>query len=478
MFEYIIKRILIFIPTLFIISLMAFALSKLAPGDPVEMITKGGGNSDSGQLTDMLAGEKAYKETAERLGLNLPAFYFGLSSASYPDTLHNIVNQSERDNVSSLVDSYGNWPAIAKYYETLKKLERQALLIPGDSLNHQSKRTVRSNVKDLYINNQDGTVNRLLKEIDEAVKVDSSMRVNLSKTSQELLASYASVKNDATPFKKYIPSIKWYGMNNQYHNWITNFFMGDFGYSYLDNRPVANKMWDALRWTLLINFISILLAYLLSIPLGISTAVRKDSKYDRITTTLLFILYSLPSFWIATLLIVFFTSPEYGTWLNLFPSGGISDVPKDAPFMTRFFDIAHHLMLPILCVTYGSLAFIARQMRGGMLDVIKQDYIRTAKAKGLDQKTIIWKHAFRNSLFPIITMFAYVFPAAIAGSVVIEVIFGIPGMGELAYKSIIARDWPVVYTVLMFAAILTMIGNLVADMLYAVADPRVTFASK
>ena len=114
-------------------------------------------------------------------------------------------------------------------------------------------------------------------------------------------------------------------------------------------------------------------------------------------------------------------------------------------------------------------------MRGGMLNVVKQDYIRTARAKGLEEKKIIWKHAFRNSLFPIITMFAYIFPAAIAGSVVIEVIFSIPGMGGLAYSSIIARDWPVVYTILMFAAILTMVGNLVADMLYAVADPRVTF---
>jgi peptide/nickel transport system permease protein len=175
------------------------------------------------------------------------------------------------------------------------------------------------------------------------------------------------------------------------------------------------------------------------------------------------------------MLIVFFTSPEYGNALHWFPAGGVTDLPKTAPFMARFWDIGYHLVLPIICVTYGSLAFIARQMRGGMLNVVKQDYIRTARAKGLEEKKIIWKHAFRNSLFPIITMFAYIFPAAIAGSVVIEVIFSIPGMGGLAYSSIIARDWPVVYTILMFAAILTMVGNLVADMLYAVADPRVTF---
>lgn len=113
-----------------------------------------------------------------------------------------------------------------------------------------------------------------------------------------------------------------------------------------------------------------------------------------------------------------------------------------------------------------------------MLTVVRQDYIRTAKAKGLEEKSIIWKHAFRNSLFPIITLFAYIFPAAIAGSVTIEVIYSIPGMGKLAVDSIVARDWPVVFTILMFAAILTMIGNLVADLLYALADPRVSYSKK
>ncbi len=294
---------------------------------------------------------------------------------------------------------------------------------------------------------------------------------------QTLASNYDKIKSESTTFKNYIPAFRWYGFNNQYHRWITNFFKGDFGYSYSDSRPVSSKIWDALRWTVIINFFSILIAYIISIPIGVTTAVRKDSVYDRVSTTLLFILYSLPSFWIGTLLIVFFTTPEYGAWLDWFPTGGVTSegIPDDASLWTRFWDVAHHLVLPIFCVTYGSLAYISRQMRGGLLTVVRQDYIRTAKAKGLDEKKIIWKHAFRNSLFPIITLFAYIFPAAIAGSVAIEVIFTVPGMGSLALESIVARDWPVVFTILMFAAILTMIGNLVADIMYAQVDPRVTF---
>jgi peptide/nickel transport system permease protein len=270
--------------------------------------------------------------------------------------------------------------------------------------------------------------------------------------------------------------VAWYGTKNQYHRWISGFLKGDFGISYLDNRPVASKIWDALRWTLTINLISLLVSYILAIFLGVWSAVRKGTKADQIVTTALFVLYSLPSFWIGTMLIVFFTSPEYG--MNLFPPGQVTSLPIDAPFWQRFVDIGYHLTLPIICISYGSLAFISRQMRGGMLSILQQDYIRTARAKGLSEKQVIWRHAFRNSLFPIITLFASIFPATIAGSIVIEVIYSIPGMGMLSLGAINARDWPVVFTVLLLAAILTMLGNLVADLLYAFVDPRVSFDKK
>ncbi len=187
-------------------------------------------------------------------------------------------------------------------------------------------------------------------------------------------------------------------------------------------------------------------------------------------------LYSLPVFWIATLLQVFFTTPEYG--MDWFPTAGLSELPPTAPFWERLLDQTAHIFLPVVCLTYGSLAFISRQMRGGMLQVLDQDYIRTARAKGLPERRVIWRHAFRNALFPIITLIGSVFPSILAGSVVIEVIFGIPGMGKLTVDAIFARDWPVVFAVLMMASVLTVAGLLVSDMLYAWADPRVRFQKK
>jgi len=471
MFQYVVKRILIFIPTLVVVSLVAFSLSKIAPGDPVELLMKGQ-NNDQGQE----ASTRNYEEVAQRLGLHLPVFYASLSSAAHCDTLYKVVKKTDRENLAKLIDQYGNWPQISAYYLNLKQLEQAIYKIPDDSSNYSAKRTIKKEVKALFLNYKDGRISSALNSINTAIQSDSSTMV-LATLSSNLQNQYHNVKSLATPAKLLIPAIHWHGFNNQYHRWIGNFLQGDFGFSYLDNRPVSNKMWDALRWTLIINVISILIAYLIAIPIGVSTAVRKDSSYDRITTTVLFILYSLPTFWIGTILIVFFTTSEYSSLLNWFPTGGVQSLENlNASAGTKFIDIAHHLVLPIFCVTYGSFAFISRQMRGGMLNVVKQDYIRTARAKGLPEQRIVWKHAFRNSLFPIITLFAYIFPAAIAGSVTIEVIYSIPGMGKLIIDSIVARDWPVVFTILMFAAILTMIGNLIADVLYAVVDPRVSYA--
>lgn len=507
MFQYILKRVLIFIPTLFVISLFTFMLSKIAPGDPVELRLAGGMQSQTGgQLAEKLAGEKSYIQLSEKMGLDLPSFYFSITSASYPDTLFKIHRKNEQENLSRLIDMYGNWPQISAYYHSLKSMEYVLFDTKRDASTYDQLRIIRESCNDLYRNYEDFKINRYLSHIDSAVNrkvtvIEDSVEVEvyplleLKPLSDELLASYASVKSEATPHKKYIPTIHWYGLKNQYHRWIfgdipwfgenddpgntsRGFLRGDFGASYLDGRPVSSILLDAIKWTMILNIVSVLLAYLIAIPIGVETAVRKDSFFDRISTTFLFILYSLPSFWIATMLIVFITTPEYG--MNLFPTYGTgsSNLPEDASFLTIFWDTAYHLTLPVFCLTYGSFAYISRQMRGGMLNVIRQDYIRTAQAKGLNNMVVIWKHAFKNSLLPIITLFASLFPLMISGSVIIEYIFNIPGMGRISFESVVARNYPVLYTILMFAAILTMIGILVADLLYAAVDPRISFTKK
>lgn len=464
MLRFLLRRILLFIPTLLVISFLAFGLSKMAPGDPLEA-------QDDSRLS-IRDREQVYKETARFWGLDKPAFYCSIAPAAYPDTLYKILVKQQRQAMSRLIAQYGNWPEIAAYRQQVQAIESKFAQLPRSS-QIQKQSIILNNIRSLYIYYQDNRITNALDTLTAFATRDSVLRAAFGNSFQELRQRYGLIKEKATPEQLYIPDFKWYGLDNQYHNWFAGFLSGDFGTAYVDGRPVASKLKDALFWTLIMNGTAILIAYLLSIPLGVFSAIRKDTWWDKVISVSLFLLYSLPTFWIATMLLVFFTTPEYG--MDWFPTIGLGNVPDNASFWERFTTRAGHLILPIFCMTYGSLAFISRQMRGGMLDVLQTDYIRTARAKGLPERSITWKHAFRNALFPIITLFASVFPAALSGSVVLEVIFNIPGMGKLTVDSINIRDWPVVYSILMLSAILTMVGILVSDILYALLDPRVSF---
>ncbi|MBI4460334.1 MAG: ABC transporter permease, partial [Acidobacteria bacterium] len=258
----------------------------------------------------------------------------------------------------------------------------------------------------------------------------------------------------------------------QYWLWISKIARLDFGRSYKDNRPVMEKIWERLPITLQLNIISILLVYLVAIPLGIYSSTHQYSAADKTLTLGLFILYSLPSFWVATILILFLGGGDY---LHLFPITGISSLDADQmSFGPWLWDRIWHLVLPVTCLTYGGLAYVSRQMRAGMLETIRQDYIRTARAKGLSEKVVVFKHALRNSLIPIVTLLGFLLPALLGGSIIIESIFSIPGMGALGFEAILSRDYPVVMAISTIAAFLTLIGLLISDLCYALVNPTIS----
>lgn len=489
MFKYVLKRILYFIPTLAIIALVTFGLSKLAPGDPVKLAL---GNKDTGgeagQTAEKMANEKAYNDMAEKMGLHLPTFYFDLTTVANPDTLYKYTKKPQRENLSRLIAKYGNWPKIETYFSSIKKLQFEFYNIQQDSTTFEPSRILNSEVNNLFTLSQDEDIIASLGAMKTATKASPNFS-GFASTLADLESKYVAMKTETSVSKTFIPTVNFYGLNNQFHRWLfgdkpyffgeeklgqsSGFIRGDFGFSYLDKRPVWSKMKDALPWTLLLNLVSIFLAYIVAIPLGVWSARNKGTSADNVTTFLLFLLNSLPVFWIATLMITFLTTAEYG--MNFFPTFGLGDVDDSMSAFEVFQERAVHLILPIICLTYGSWAYLSRQMRGGVLSVLRQDYIRTARAKGLDENKIVWKHAFRNSLIPIITIFAAIFPSAIAGAFIIENIFAIPGMGKLSFEGLVARDYPMVFTVMLLSAVLTLVGNLVADIMYAVVDPRISF---
>jgi len=257
----------------------------------------------------------------------------------------------------------------------------------------------------------------------------------------------------------------------QYLSWLKRLATLDFGDSYRDGRKVIVKIAERIPITLLINILSILLILCIAIPIGVSSASRSGSLYDRSMTVFVFIGFALPGFWLGLLLMSLF-----GITLGWLPIQGIVSLDFDSlSFIGKIADVARHLILPVFVSAVGGLAGMSRYMRSNMLEVLHKDYVRTARAKGLPESMVIYKHALKNALLPVITILGLSVPGLIGGSVIFESIFGIPGMGRLFYESVMGRDYPVIMAILVIGATLTLIGNILADISYSLADPRIRY---
>jgi len=266
---------------------------------------------------------------------------------------------------------------------------------------------------------------------------------------------------------------KLYGLDKplhvQYLDWLSRFAKLDFGKSFVDGRTVIDKIVERIPITLSINILSMLIILIIAIPIGVLSATRQYSLFDKLSTVFVFIGFSTPTFWLALLLMILF-----GVNMGILPISGIQsiDVSDMGPF-ERVLDWIRHLILPVGISAFGGIAGLSRYSRSSMLEVIRQDYIKTARAKGLPESKVIFRHAFRNALMPIVTILGLSVPGLIGGGVIFETIFAIPGMGQLFYASTMARDYPTIMGILVIGAILTLFGNLIADVSYALVDPRV-----
>jgi peptide/nickel transport system permease protein len=259
--------------------------------------------------------------------------------------------------------------------------------------------------------------------------------------------------------------------------WLGSFLRGDFGYSFAQHRPVAQVIADALPNTLILSGVSLALIFVIGCAVGIVQAVRQYSNLDEALTFLSLFVYSIPGFWLGLMLIILFSSvvPEP---LRL-PISGMTDVNHELmSAWGRMVDTARHLLLPGFALGIASAAGVARYMRSSMLETIRQDYVRTARAKGLSERRVILGHALRNALIPIVSLLGLYLPLLFGGAVVIEVVFAWPGMGRVLYNSVVARDYPVVMAASFLFGVLVLLGNLVADVLYAAADPRIRYENR
>lgn len=496
MLKYVFRRVLVFIPTLIAITLLGFVIMVSAPGDPVErmVVAAQAGGEIGSQTANQLEQKKFW---SRKLGLDLPIFYVSLNSMAQSDTLYKIYDKNEQESLSRLASQYGNWPAITEYFTSVSALHNahSSLKIDSSTAFGYDLGEFKEDVNTSFFESSSLKASYSLVVIESKFakleELYSKPYMSPFKDELEVVKSkFKTVQETATPWKKYVPVLNFYA-NNQYHRWIfgdgnwltgagaeftRGIIRGDFGTSYTTKMPIQEVIGIKIFWSFFFSMISVFLAYVISIPLGIQAAVHKDTLFDRVTTVLLFILYSLPSFFAATVMLMWFANPDVFHW---FPASGVEPVrgfAENAGFFERWIDRLPFLVLPIISYTYGSFAFLSRIMRVSMLEIVNQDYIRTARAKGLTEKVVIYKHALRNGLLPIITVFANIFPVAIGGSVILEVIFTIPGMGGESYNAIVNQNYPMLIAIFTITGVLTLVGYLVSDILYAVADPRISFS--
>ncbi len=489
MLRYILKRLLTFLPMMVVISLLAFVISVSSPGDPVERLLAGDQTS-SGEAQVVNMDRNAEKaKLRHRLGIDLPVFYFSFSALSDIDTIYKLQDPVQQETVQRLARHSGQPEMSIAWYHQISHTEDLLEHLKVDSAMlkdpHYAENLARSRAL-LH------SVGRTSSPESYAVRKDSlSLLFSIIPGLTEVRSSWKKsmqIREDIylyeSTWEQWIPVIHWHGLNNQYHRWMfgdgeerKGILRGDFGLSFRDGQPISDRILPRLKWSFALSFLSIFLAYIVSIPVGLIAGSRKDGWFDNLSGFFVFGLYALPGFFVATGLLVLFANPDFLDW---FPSSGVRDISKfdpEWPIYKRLFHYIPYLVLPVISYTYASFAFISRQVRSGIFNQLKQDYIRTARAKGIPERRVILVHAFRNSLLPIITLFGQALPLIFGGSVIIESIFSIPGMGQEIYESVLNYDYPMIVAIFTIFGFLTMLGYLISDILYAFADPRIRFST-
>lgn len=473
---FVVKRILMIVPTLLVLSILGFMINHLSPGDPVESILGGYAAQAGGGSETTRAEQRA--TWRHKLGMDLPLFYLEISPLSAPDTLYKI-DKFEKEPLERLLDQSGNWEATVNYYRQIdvvkshlldKRLKMVENSVASDN-SLQAIQIIKSSADPQVIQFQ---LAELLKSLSGKTNMSIALEAAL-----ELKDLYKQYRLNTSKWKNYVPSVRFHGYN-QYHRWLfgdggentKGIIRGDFGTSYTTGRPVSEIIWEKLFWSVLLTMISMVLAYAISIPIGVYSAVSRGKWFDKVSGTLLYVLYAMPSFWVAVLLLMGFANPKALDW---FPASGVMPIGGHtaSSIWGKMWQTLPYLILPIVCYTYGSIAFLSKSVRASYLDVLNEDFMKTAKSKGLSPKTVLFKHGLRNALLPLITVFPNIFPAAIGGAVILESIFSIPGMGTEILLAVRSQDYPIIQSVILLSGLVTMIGYALSDVLYMVVDPRI-----
>ncbi len=455
------------IPTIVGVSLLFFSLKQCIKTDPV--LERGEGLE--GMSSSIRAA--ALQQRAKKIEADLPAFYFNLTTAAQSDTLYRIFPVSTRKRLAALTAETGHWPAVQQYERHLEALTECL----HDSL--ENIQNLRSLVSEMH--STDGV--ELLKSQEQLLKELLAHQVSgstemptgvLEKKAAAVCDAIDALANRRDGWKNNLPALHWYGTTNQYHRWLAGFFSGNLGTSVVNYQPVSESLYIPLRLTLFINGLALLLALLLSVPLGIFLVKNAGRKRAAMLRTALVAFYTTPVFWLGTWLILLFATQGMG--LSILPGLGMgTNTVGQGSFFAFLFSNVERLILPVATLVLHSLAIFTFQMQGALSDTFRQPFIQAARAKGLTEKQVFWRHVFPNALSPVISLVVAFFPTVITGSLVIDFLFYLPGMGSKTQEAFMNGDIPVLAAILMLIALFTVMSQFLADILYKRMDARIQY---
>jgi peptide/nickel transport system permease protein len=454
---YWIKRWLWTIPIFIILTIVTFFLSRSVPGDPVLSIMNTGseskmrGSQSEAQFID------TYLRISEKYNYHLPLFYFGIYPYTWaysPDIAPEWRRYTEEIKYWTL--KYGVDESAVQFVQVQK--EFLAPLIN----NNEGGATLSNLASRLSKSRDPQEVTELLSLLQNNSAID---RDALDK----LKVSWNNLSQKKAVWYSYMPILKWHGAQNQYHKWIINFMKGDWGRSIIDGKQSLDKITKALSWSFPLNIIAWILTLLLSTALGVYTAKRSDSFLSKTLEWLLLAITSTPLFWLSSLAVIYLTGVQMG---NVFPSPGGSRHLMASDGLQKVIYSAHFLMLPLICIVLNSIALLSRQLKQMLTIELQKPYVLAALMRGIPEPKVIWRYALPNAMLPLTAYIGRIVPALISGSVIVETIFNIPGIGKLLVQATLGRDWNVVFSLFLLSAILTFAGIYLSDYLLSRISPR------
>jgi peptide/nickel transport system permease protein len=449
------------IPIVWLVTVIAFFMSRAVPGDPVDALLQ-----LRGITPDQQTGEHndEYVRIYEKEGYNLPLFYFSVLPHFHPVNIHATSDKTRRHAVQALLKQKYQYTAIERLLDAKAVFTDKSNNLLNDSVaaNSNQRDSVKYLVDGLRFKFNPVEILHTLDEIQKKYPVKDSLE------GRALYESASNLLNHKVGF--YYPVIHWHGFSNQYHQWLSRAVRLDFGKSVRDGLPVSQKINQALKWTLILVILNLLVSLLISIPVGIYSGRHANGLFDKTTSFLSLVFYSMPVFWLASLLITYFTTSEYG--MKIFPITSMYSKSGGSFFHVVIHNAAF-LILPVLCLVLNDIAYLSKLVRSNYMKERGSIYAVFALAKGLTPLQVDRRHIFNNILIPLITVIAGAIPSALAGSLVIEVIFNIPGMGRLMHGSIFGNDWNVVFGILIILSVITVISLAAGDWLYQKFNPKI-----